>query len=120
MPMPAGQHLILDLDGCDPQVLNDYCLLNNLLKKAMALAEATVLQIIGEHFKPQGVTLLALLAESHSSIHTWPELGYAAIDLYTCGNTTNTQKAADFLIDALGATSINQKNLIRKSIVENQ
>lgn len=120
MPMPAGQHLILDLDGCDPQILNDYCLLNSLLKEAMALAQATVLQIIGEHFKPQGVTLLALLAESHSSIHTWPELGYAAIDLYTCGNPTNTQKAADFLIDELGATSVNQKNLVRKSIVENQ
>ena len=118
--MPAGQHLILDLDGCDPQILNDYCLLNSLLKEAMALAQATVLQIIGEHFKPQGVTLLALLAESHSSIHTWPELGYAAIDLYTCGNTTNTQKAADFLIDELRATSVNQKNLVRKSIVENQ
>ena len=61
------------------------------------------------------MTLLALLSESHSSIHTWPELGYAAIDLYTCGDTTNTQKAADFLIGECKATIINKKELVRTS-----
>ena len=113
--MTKGRHLILDLDGCDPLVLDDYGLLTELMEKAMYLAGANVLHIIGEKFHPQGVTLLALLSESHSSIHTWPELGYAAIDLYTCGDTTNTQKAADFLIGECKATIINKKVLVRTS-----
>ncbi len=113
--MTKGRHLILDLDGCDSLVLDDYELLAELMEKAMYLAGANVLHIIGEKFQPQGVTLLALLSESHSSIHTWPELGYAAIDLYTCGNTTNTQKAADFLIEECKATIINKKELVRTS-----
>jgi hypothetical protein len=82
--MTKGRHLILDLDGCDPLILDDYGLLTEFMENAMYLAGANLLHIIGEKFQPQGVTLLALLSESHSSIHTWPELGYAAIDLYTC------------------------------------
>ena len=113
--MTKGRHLILDLDGCDPLVLDDYGLLTELMEKAMYLAGANVLHIIGEKFHPQGVTLLALLSESHSSIHTWPELGYAAIDLYTCGDKTNTQKAADVLIGECKATIINKKELVRTS-----
>jgi S-adenosylmethionine decarboxylase len=113
--MTKGKHLILDLDGCDTSILDDYELLTELMEKAMCLAGANLLHIIGEKFQPQGVTLLALLSESHSSIHTWPELGYAAIDLYTCGDTTNTQKAADFLIKECKATTINKKELIRTS-----
>jgi len=113
--MTRGRHLILDLDGCDPLVLDDYELLAKLMEKAMCLAGANILNIIGEKFKPQGVTLLALLSESHSSIHTWPELAYAAIDLYTCGDTTNTERAADFLIRECKATTVNKKELVRTS-----
>lgn len=114
--MKQGQHLILDLDGCDPVTLDDYELLSVLLERALCLAGANVLRIIGERFLPQGVTILALLAESHSSIHTWPELGYAAIDLYTCNvSSTDTQKAADYLIEELGATQVNKKELSRSS-----
>jgi len=113
--MTKGRHLILDLDGCDPLILDDYGLLTEFMENAMYLAGANLLHLIGEKFQPQGVTLLALLSESHSSIHTWPELGYAAIDLYTCGDTTNTQKAADFLIKECKATNINKKELVRTS-----
>jgi S-adenosylmethionine decarboxylase len=67
------------------------------------------------------VTILALLSESHSSIHTWPELGYAAIDLYTCNvDSTNTQKAADFLIEKLGATQVDKKALTRVSAAKRE
>ena len=88
--MSKGRHLILDLYGCDPGILDDYDELMRLLEAALNMAGATVLRIFGEKFEPQGVTLLALLAESHASIHTWPELGYCAIDLYTCGEATST------------------------------
>jgi len=108
-----GRHLILDLYGCDPGILNDYEELQRLLEASLVMAKANILRIIGEKFEPQGVTLLALLAESHASIHTWPEIGYAAIDLYTCGDTTQTHKAAEFLKIKLKSTKSNEKELVR-------
>jgi S-adenosylmethionine decarboxylase len=78
------------------------------------MAKANILRIIGEKFEPQGVTLLALLAESHASIHTWPCEGYAAVDLYTCGDKTQTHRAAEFLKTKLRAQTCEQKEIQRK------
>jgi S-adenosylmethionine decarboxylase len=108
-----GRHLILDLYDCDPEILNNYEELQRLLEASLVMAKANILRIFGEKFEPQGVTLLALLAESHASIHTWPELGYAAIDLYTCGDKTETHKAAEFLKSKLKAEIAEQKELSR-------
>jgi len=108
-----GRHLILDLYDCDPVILNDYDGLEQIMLAGLSLSKANVLRIIGEKFQPQGVTLLALLAESHCSIHTWPEIGYAAVDLYTCGDTTNTHKAAEHIREKLGAQSSEEKELVR-------
>ena len=107
--MSDGRHLILDLYGCNPEILDNYEQLQQHLETALALAGANILRIFGEKFEPQGVTLLALLAESHASVHTWPELGYAAIDLYTCGDTTQTHKAAEFLKTKLKADNAEEK-----------
>ena len=112
--MSNGRHLILDLYDCDPEILDDYGELQRLLEASLVIAKANILRIIGEKFEPQGVTLLALLAESHASIHTWPQLGYAAIDLYTCGDTTQTHKAAEFLKTKLRAKECEQKEIQRK------
>ena len=111
--MSNGRHLILDLYDCDQALLDDYEELERLLGVALNMAGAKILRIFGEKFKPQGVTLLALLAESHASIHTWPEIGYAAVDLYTCGDTTKTDRAANFLKKKLGAKSTEEKELVR-------
>jgi S-adenosylmethionine decarboxylase len=111
--MSDGRHLILDLYDCDAEILDNYNQLQDLLQTALRMSSATILRIIGEKFEPQGVTLLALLAESHASIHTWPEIGYAAIDLYTCGDTTNTHKAAEFLKVKLKAQASNECELKR-------
>ncbi len=111
--MSNGRHLILDLYDCDQELLDDYDELERLLQVALNMAGANILRIFGEKFQPQGVTLLALLAESHASIHTWPELGYAAIDLYTCGDTTNTHRAAEFLKTKLKSKQAEEKELVR-------
>ena len=111
--MGNGRHLILDLYDCDPVVLDDYQELQRLLEASLLMAKATILRIFGEKFQPQGVTLLALLAESHASMHTWPEIGYCAIDLYTCGDTTKTHKAAEFLKKKLKAKTAEEKELVR-------
>jgi len=108
-----GRHLILDLYDCDKQILDDYEELQRLLEVSLVMAKATILRIFGEKFQPQGVTLLALLAESHASIHTWPCEGYCAIDLYTCGDTTQTHKAAKFLTEKLKAGTVEQKEVKR-------
>ena len=114
--MSKGRHLILDLYDCDPGILDDYDELTRLLEAALSMAGATILRIFGEKFEPQGVTLLALLAESHASIHTWPELGYCAIDLYTCGEATSTDKAAEFLTYKLGSANQVKKDLVRDPV----
>lgn len=111
--MGNGRHLILDLYNCNKELLDDYQALQELIEIALQMSNAKILRIIGEKFKPQGVTLLALLAESHCSIHTWPELGYAAVDLYTCGDTTNSHKAAQFLKKKLSAEITEEKELVR-------
>jgi len=108
-----GRHLILDLYDCDPEILNNYEELQRLLEASLVMAKANILRIFGQKFEPQGVTLLALLAESHASVHTWPELKYCAIDLYTCGDKTETHKAAEFLKQKLKAGIAEQKELIR-------
>jgi S-adenosylmethionine decarboxylase len=117
--MSDGRHLILDLYGCNPEILDNYEQLQQHLETALALAGANILRIFGEKFEPQGVTLLALLAESHASVHTWPELGYAAIDLYTCGDTTQTHKAAEFLKTKLKADNAEEKELVRSTTPTN-
>jgi len=108
-----GRHLILDLYECDQEILNDYEELQRLLEASLVMAKANVLRIFGEKFEPQGVTLLALLAESHASIHTWPEIGYCAIDLYTCGDTTQPLDASEFLKTKLKAKTSEEKELVR-------
>ena len=117
--MSNGRHLILDLYDCDPEILDNYEELQRLLEASLLMAKANILRIVGEKFEPQGVTLLALLAESHASIHTWPQLGYAAIDLYTCGDTTQTHKAAEFLKAKLKAGNSEEKELIRSTTPTN-
>ena len=77
----VGKHCILELYDCDPTKLDDETFLRRTITTAAQRAGATLLNLITHRFEPQGVTGLALLAESHISIHTWPENGYAAVDL---------------------------------------
>ena len=98
-----GKHLLLDLKDCDEEVLNDLGFLRNALVAAATACGATVLGESFHPFSPQGVSGVVIIAESHLSIHTWPEYGYAAIDIFTCGTSVEPEKAAEFLIEKLGA-----------------
>ena len=80
-----SKHFLLELYKCDYEKLNDESFLRCTLNNAAKLANATVLNLISNKFEPQGVTAIALLAESHISIHTWPESHYSAVDIFTCG-----------------------------------
>ena len=98
-----GKHLLLELYGCDSEKLNDESFLRCTLNKAAKFANATVLNLISNKFEPQGVTAIALLAESHISIHTWPESNYSAVDIFTCGQNMLPELASQYLIEALQA-----------------
>ena len=98
-----SKHLLLELYSCDSEKLNDESFLRCTLNRAAKLAKATVLNLISNKFEPQGVTAIALLAESHISIHTWPESNYCAVDIFTCGKNMKPELASEYLIDALMA-----------------
>ena len=97
------KHLLLELYRCNFQKLNDESFLRCALNRSAKLAKATVLNLISNKFEPQGVTAIALLAESHISIHTWPESNYSAIDIFTCGQNMFPELASQYLIEALKA-----------------
>ena len=99
----VGKHCILELYQCDSARLDDEAFLRTAITAAAKRAGATLLNLITHRFDPQGVTGLALLAESHISIHTWPESGYAAVDVFTCGDHTMPEKACQVLADELQA-----------------
>ena len=96
-------HFLLELYGCDYEKLNDESFLRCILNNSATLAKATVLNLISNKFEPQGVTAIALLAESHLSIHTWPELRYSAVDIFTCGQNMKPEASCKYLIEALMA-----------------
>ena len=98
-----SKHLLLELYRCDYEKLNDESFLRCTLNNAAKIANATVLNLISNKFEPQGVTAIALLAESHLSIHTWPEAHYSAVDIFTCGQNMKPEISCKYLIQALMA-----------------
>src|SRR5512142_1680225 len=104
MTMTQGVHILADLWGCPPDVLDDRDGMVAAVRHAAEAAHATVLSIHAHRFTPHGVTVAALLAESHVAVHTWPESGYAAVDVFTCGPTMRPELCAESLRVALGAT----------------
>jgi S-adenosylmethionine decarboxylase proenzyme len=98
-----GKHLLLELNDCDRVLLNDIHALRDILLDAANQCGATVLSDSFHQFNPCGVSGAVIIAESHITIHTWPEHGYAAADIFTCGTTVQPEKAADVIIERIGA-----------------
>ena len=96
-----GLHLLLELKECNPQLLNDLDYIREALLHTAHEAGATVVGESFHRFSPQGVTGILAIAESHISIHTWPEYGYAAADIFACGVTFQPKNAAEILIRQL-------------------
>ena len=105
----GGKHCILELYECNSLKLNDELFVRASLINASKDANSKLLNMITHKFQPQGVTGLALLAESHISIHTWPENQYAAIDVFTCGSHTTPESACEVFIKDFEA----QKNVLK-------
>ncbi|MBB6633890.1 adenosylmethionine decarboxylase [Cohnella thailandensis] len=108
-----GRHVAVDTWGVDFDLLNDAEVLQSHMVEAAEACGATVLSVQAKQFEPQGATVLVMLSESHLSIHTYPERGFAAIDCYTCGETVDPQLAIDYLVSVLKPTSAHAKKLVR-------
>ena len=108
-----GKHYLLNLYGCEFDILNNEVYLRNLIKLAAETTGATVLQTISHKFDPYGVTALCLLSESHISIHTWPEKGMAVCDVFTCGDTATPEDGVEYMKEQLKATDIVSHEFVR-------
>ena len=114
----VGNHCIHELYECNYSLLNDEVFIRTLISTAAKCAGAKLLKLITHRFKPQGVTGLALLAESHISIHTWPENGYAAVDVFTCGDHTMPEQACEVLRKELLAKRHSLRRIRRQTPAE--
>lgn len=114
-----GRHGLLDLYGCDAARLADAAFLEDTLRSAAQSSGATILTSHFHHFgAEQGVTGVVLLAESHISIHTWPEHRFAAVDIFLCGSPA-LQVARDCVQEKLGAASSDWQVQERGRMIKN-
>jgi len=93
-----GTHLLVELRDCNPKIIRDLAKVKNALVSAAKEAKATIVDISFHEFNPFGISGMVIIAESHLSIHTWPEYSYAAVDIFTCGDLIKPEVAASFLI----------------------
>jgi len=99
-----GRHLLLELYDCSSEVLNSLETVKTALVEAARRAEATVIDVVFHEFNPFGISGVVVIAESHLSIHTWPEYRYAAVDIFSCGTTLKPTEAAAYLVEQFGAS----------------
>jgi len=96
-----GRHALIELRDCNSAKLDDLPFIRTTLLEAAEEVGATIIDDIFHQFSPQGVTGVVAIAESHLCIHTWPEFGYAAMDVFTCGTGFEVRTAAEFVIQRL-------------------
>jgi S-adenosylmethionine decarboxylase len=97
--MTKSTHYIADFWNIpNPELLDDQNFCSEAVKKAVALANCNLISLHHKKYQPQGLSVIALLAESHCSIHTWPESAYCGIDFYGCGATLKIEAAIEYLL----------------------
>jgi len=99
-----GRHLLLELHDCSSEILNNLETVKGALVEAAKRAEATIIDVVFHEFNPFGISGVVVIAESHLSIHTWPEYRYAAVDIFSCGTTLKPAEAAAYLVEQFRAS----------------
>ncbi|WP_297431744.1 adenosylmethionine decarboxylase [uncultured Cetobacterium sp.] len=94
-----GRHILIEFYNCDEEILKNPTLIKEHMNKAAKIANATIVESVFHHFNPYGVSGAVIISESHLAIHTWPEYGYAAVDVFTCGDKIDPWTAFKFLED---------------------
>lgn len=96
-----GRHILAEFYNCDKELLNDHKLIEKFMVEAAEASKATVVKSVFHLFNPWGVSGVVVIQESHLTIHTWPEYGYAAVDFFTCGDEVNPWVAFQYMKDKL-------------------
>ncbi len=109
MAKTLGLHILADIYGVDPARIDRVEDIKDLLETAVKVADLTKISSHYYQFQPHGATGIILLAESHISIHTWPEHGIATVDVYTCGDPSKAYRAMDYIISTLEPTRVDKQ-----------
>ena len=108
-----GRHILAEFYGCNEEILNDVGKVERAMVDAALEAGAEVREVAFHKFSPQGVSGVVVISESHLAVHTWPELGYAAVDVFTCGDTVDPWDACRYLVTSLQATDVDATEVKR-------
>ncbi|RLF75851.1 S-adenosylmethionine decarboxylase [Palaeococcus sp. (in: euryarchaeotes)] len=98
-----GYHYIVEAAGCNEEILSDANRIREIFLKAAEVSDMEVKASYFFKFSPTGVSGMVIVAESHISVHTWPEEKYAALDVYTCGEKADPEKAVDYILEQFKA-----------------
>lgn len=112
-----GRHILAEIYGCDFNILNDLKKVEEIMVNAALEAGAEVREFVFHKFSPQGVSGVVVISESHLAIHTWPEIGYAAVDVFTCGDRVDPWDACKYLTEKFKAKQIDAKEVERGVMV---
>ncbi len=113
-----GRHVLAEICGCDFDILNDIEKVEEIMVNAALEAGAEIRECVFHKFSPQGVSGVVVISESHLAIHTWPELGYAAVDVFTCGERVNPWDACNYVSDHFCAKHMTAKEIKRGILPE--
>ncbi|MDD3839483.1 MAG: adenosylmethionine decarboxylase [Clostridia bacterium] len=112
-----GRHILVEFYNCDKEILNDREMIEQYMNQAALQAKATIVKSVFHMFNPWGISGAVIIQESHLTIHTWPEYGYAAVDLFTCGDEVDPWVAFDYLNKKLKAEK-NEASEVSRGLVD--
>lgn len=113
MANSLGRHVLAEIYGCSTEILNDIQQVEKIMVKAALQAGAEIREVAFHKFSPQGVSGVVVISESHLAIHTWPELGYAAVDVFTCGNSVDPWVSCNYIKQEFEALRMDAKEVQR-------
>ncbi len=108
-----GRHILAEFYGCPEEILEDLEQIKQSMVAAALEAGAEVRETVFHQFSPQGVSGVVVISESHLAIHSWPEYGYAAVDVFTCGQTVNPWVSCNYLKQAFSARNMSAREIKR-------
>ncbi len=112
-----GRHVLAELFGCRIDLLNEREVIRDVMLTAAKKAGAEVVGDFFHQFSPHGISGVVVISESHLAIHTWPEHGYAAVDVFTCGDTVDPWVACRYMVEKFQATNMTA-NEVRRGIFD--
>ena len=108
-----GRHYIVEASGCKPEIISSVEKVEQILVRSAEVANVQVWSISFHRFQPHGVSGVVVISESHLSVHTWPEFGYVALDIYTCGKNAKPDDAVEYALEQFEATSVHVTEITR-------